>query len=115
MGSTLRPLIAMALLVCAGLVGCSKESPDALIASAKSYLDKGDPKSAVIQLKNALQANPESGEARFLLGKAFLQADDPVSAAVELGKASRLKYPDDAVVPLRARALLQQAEAKKIT
>ena len=115
MGSTLRPLIAMALLVCAGLVGCSKESPDALIASAKSYLNKGDPKSAVIQLKNALQANPESGEARFLLGKAFLQADDPVSAAVELGKASRLKYPDDAVVPLRARALLQQAEAKKIT
>ena len=114
MGSTLRPLIAMALLVGAGLVGCGKESPDALLASARQYLAQDDARSAVIQLKNALQTNPDLPEARFLLGKALLDAEDPVSAGVELAKASSLKYSNDAVVPLAAKALLFQGETKKV-
>ena len=114
MTTTLWPLIASAVIAGASLSGCGKQSPDALIASAKQYLSQGDQKAASIQLKNALQTNPDLPEARFLLGKALLEAEDPVSANVELGKASRLKYPDDAVVPLAAKALLLQGETKKL-
>ena len=94
MTTTLWPLIASAVIAGASLSGCGKQSPDALIASAKQYLSQDDQKAAIIQLKNALADESRSaGEARFLLGKALLEAEDPVSANVELGKASRLKYP----------------------
>ena len=114
MTSTLWPLIASAVIAGASLSGCGRQSPDALIASAKQYLSQGDPKAASIQLKNALQANPDLPEARFLLAKALLDAEDPVSAGVELGKARQLKYPDDAVVPMAAKALLLQGQTKKL-
>ena len=51
-------------------------SPDALVASAKEYLAKNDRNAAVIQLKNALQKNPDLAEARFLLGKALLETGE---------------------------------------
>src|SRR6478736_4974119 len=79
MTTTLWPLIASAVIAGASLSGCGKQSPDALIASAKQYLSQGDQKAASIQLKNALQTNPDLPEARFLLGKALLEAEDPVS------------------------------------
>jgi hypothetical protein len=44
--------------------GCSEQPPDALVASAKEYLGKKDPGSAVIQLKSALQKQPDLAEAR---------------------------------------------------
>ena len=52
MTSTLA-LIASVVTACATLAGCGKQSPNALIASAKRYLSQGDPKAASIQLKNA--------------------------------------------------------------
>ena len=38
------------------LAGCTDESPEKRIVSAKDYLQKNDTKSAVIEIKNALQA-----------------------------------------------------------
>lgn len=108
-----RPLLS-ALLVSL-LLGACGEKPEVLLASAKAYLAKNDPKAAVIQIKNALQANPDLGEARFLLGSALLESGDPVGAETELRKALDLKYPPDEVVPRLARALLAQAEARKLT
>ena len=43
-------LIAAAL----ALAACSSNDPASLIASARTYLGKSDPKAASIQLKNAL-------------------------------------------------------------
>jgi putative PEP-CTERM system TPR-repeat lipoprotein len=68
----------------------------------------------VIEIKNALQANPELGEARFLLGTTLLQEGNPVAAEVELRKALALKYPDELVLPELARALLALGQAKKL-
>ncbi len=53
--------------------GCGEKSESELLTSARSYLDKNDPKAAAIQLKNVLQQQPSSAEARFLLGKALLE------------------------------------------
>src|SRR5512145_2547004 len=90
-------------LLAAFLGGCGGDSPDALIASGKDFLAKKDRKAAVIQLKNALQKNPELGEARFLLGKALLESGDVAGAEVELRKALDLKYASDQSIPLLAQ------------
>lgn len=103
-----------ALLVALLLAACS-EKPEAMIISAKDYLAKNDSKAAVIQIKNALQSDPNLPEARFLLGSTLLDSGDPVGAETELRKALDLKYPQDAVVPPLAKAMLAKGQAKKLT
>ena len=104
------PVLLVALL----LAACS-EKPEAMIISAKDYLAKNDRTAAVIQIKNALQSDPNLPEARFLLGSALLDSGDPVGAETELRKALDLKHPQDAVVPPLAKAMLAQGQAKKLT
>lgn len=110
-----RVLERIAAAACAACIvaACGSESSDNLLASAKQYLDKKDGKAAVIQLKNALQKNPDSAEARFLLGRALLETGDAATAAVELRKARELEYADDQVLPALARALVAAGEYKK--
>lgn len=96
------------------VVGCSGDSADTMLASAKDYLGKNDNAAATIQLKNALAKNPSLAEARFLLGRALLNTGDAVAAEVELRKAIELKFPADQVTPVLARALLAQGQYKKI-
>jgi putative PEP-CTERM system TPR-repeat lipoprotein len=103
-----------ALLVSLLLVACG-DKPEAMISSAKDYLAKNDTKAAVIQIKNALQKNPDLPEARFLLGKTLLETGDAAGAETELRKALSLNYPKDPTIPLLANALLAQGQAKKLT
>ena len=103
-----------ALLLAMLLTACG-EKPESMLNSAKDYLAKNDAKAAVIQVKNALQANPDLPEARFLLGKALLETGDAVGAETELRKALALKVSQDQVVPLLAKAMLAQGQAKKVT
>jgi putative PEP-CTERM system TPR-repeat lipoprotein len=114
-GRTLRggTVVVAAMVAIALLSGCA-EKPDALIASAKEYLAKNDRNAAVIQLKNALQNNPDLAEARFLLGKALFESGDFAAADKELRKARELKYSNDQTVPLLARVLVAQGEFKKV-
>ncbi|MDQ6680528.1 MAG: PEP-CTERM system TPR-repeat protein PrsT, partial [Pseudomonadota bacterium] len=102
------------LVTASGLIACGEEKPEALIKSAKSYIEKSDDRAAVIQLKSALQQNPRSAEARFLLGRTMLDIGDAVSAEIELRKALDLRYPDAAVLPVLARALLLAGKHQKI-
>lgn len=105
------PTLLLTLL----LGACGGESPESLIASSKDYIAKNNNNAAIIQLKNALQKNPEQGEARFLLGSALLENGDFSGAEVELRKALQLKYSPDAVVPALARTLLISGQVKKLT
>jgi putative PEP-CTERM system TPR-repeat lipoprotein len=110
-----KPLIALPVLLAAFvLVGCADESPEKRIASAKEYLQKKDTKSAVIEIKNALQKNPELGEARYLLGSTLLAEGNVVAAEVELRKALAAKHPDVVIVPDLARSMLMLGQAKKV-
>lgn len=96
------------------LVGCGGDKPETMLASARDYMAKNDNKAAMIQLKNALQTNPNLGEARFLLGKALLDSGNPVAADVELRKADELKYSADQVTPLLAKTQLMLGQTKKV-
>jgi cellulose synthase operon protein C len=95
------------------LVGCGEKQPTALLASAKDYLARKDNRAAVIQLKSALQRQPELPEARFLLGRTLLEDGDAVSGEVELRKALDLRYPQDEVLPPLVRAMVRLGKAQR--
>jgi putative PEP-CTERM system TPR-repeat lipoprotein len=114
MGHTVKLRLALWAVMGVLLAGCSREDPNVLLASAREYLAKDEPRSAVIQLKNVLQRDPNSAEARWLLGKALFDNGDPALAAVELSKAAELKYAPDAVIPVLAKAWLSQGEHEKL-
>ena len=109
--SSSAAVLAMALLVSA----CASESPDELIASAQSYLQRKDAPAAIIQLKNALQARPQSAQARLLLGEALETIGDIKGAATEYQKAQDYGASADDVAPRLARMLLLQSQYSKVT
>ena len=112
---SLRKTAISALVAALMVVACGGDKPESMLASARDYMAKSDNKAAMIQLKNALQADPNLGEARFLLGKALLDSGNPVAAEVELRKADELKYSADLVTPLLARTQLMLGQTKKVT
>lgn len=114
MSRSIFPTVISTALLTLMLGACSGDSPENLVASSKDYLAKKDTKAAVIQLKNALQKNPNLAEARFLLGSALLENGDVAGAEVELRKALELKHPADATVPVLARAMLAGGQVKKL-
>ncbi len=107
-GITLSVLLALTLTACGG------EKPEVMLASARDYLAKDDLKSAVIQVKNALQENPDLAEGRYLLGLALLRSGDAVGAETELRKAMALKYSDEKTLPSLAQAMLAQGKFKNL-
>lgn len=101
------------LVVAAALVACGGKDVDELVASGRTHLDKGDAKTAIVELKQALQAKPEAAETRFLLGQALLASGDPVSAVVELRKSLDGGYAKEKVAPPMARALVATGALQK--
>ena len=107
----LIPGIAAALLA---LAGCGPQNPDGLVASAKGYIAKSDEKAAIVQLKSALQKDPDHAEARLLLGQMLLATGDPNGASVELRRALDLGQPAGVVVPVLARAMVAEGRYKEL-
>lgn len=84
------------------------------LQEARTYLEKGEVKAAVIQLKNLLKESPLNAEARLLLGKAYLKLGDGPSAVKELEKARDLRSGKEQwLVPL-GQAYLLQAKLQKV-
>ena len=84
------------------------------LANAKRFMDKGDVRSATIELRNAVRLDPANPEAHLRLGVLQLQAGDPVAAEKEL-KAARTagaKVPELNV--LIAQSYLQQGRNKEL-
>ncbi len=107
-------LLVPTLLATLLLAACGGKDPAELVGSARSLIDKGEHKTAIIELKSALQEAPEMGEARFLLGKSLLASGDVAGAAVELRKALDLRVDDNEVVPELARALYLQGDYQRL-
>jgi cellulose synthase operon protein C len=116
MMNTRLTFMVATLLVTTLVAGCGGGRPSAEkhLAAAKAFIDKGEPRSAVIELKSALQRKPDNAEARFLLGKLLFDGEEPALSALELRKALELGYSRDAVVPLLAEAMVQQQQHKQV-
>lgn len=104
------PIVAL-LLVAA----CSKEADSQkYVELAKKAAANNDNKSAVIELKNALQKDPENAEARALLGKLYIKQAEPASAEKELRRAMQLGKAKDELLPELGQALMQQGQFQKL-
>src|SRR5689334_8292814 len=87
------------LLAIAILSACGRDDAASYLKSAQNYVEKRDYRAAIIEVKNALQKEPDNGEARLLLAKAFLETGDPANAETEHRKAIALKATDDRTYP----------------
>ncbi|MBV7534748.1 PEP-CTERM system TPR-repeat protein PrsT [Duganella sp. sic0402] len=97
------------------LAACGRTHGDAeLMAQARQYMARGEPKSAVIQLKNVLQQTPANSQARLMLGQLYLDTGDLPSAEKELRRAVELGAPASDVLPSLGKALLQQGQYQKL-
>src|SRR5215211_6508961 len=89
--------VSIALL---SLSSCGQQDAASFLAAAKADIEKSDYKSAVIQLRNALQKTPEDIEARFLFATALLETGDAPGAETEIRKLADRGYPPDKTTPL---------------
>ena len=85
------------LLACAALAACDTTTPEEHFASARNYYAAGEIRTAVIELKNALQKAPDLAEARRLLGESHARLGDYPSALKEFERALDLGLADEAL------------------
>ena len=85
-----------------------KLTTEQYLQRAKNAIEQGEPNTAVVDLKNALQLSPGHGEARWLLGSVYVQLEDGASAEKELRKAQKNGVALDSIIVPLARALFLQ-------
>ncbi|MGX2038826.1 XrtA/PEP-CTERM system TPR-repeat protein PrsT [Methylocaldum sp. MU1018] len=108
---------ALALSLGLALTGCDlfHEATDAEhVAKARAFLDKNDYRAGSIELKSALQKNPDNAEARRLLGEISVASGNGEAAEKELRKAVELGVAREAVVLYLAEALQLQGKNQQI-
>lgn len=96
------------------ILGCSKHNgKQDYVAEAVQYRMKGDDRAAVIELKNALQKNPDNGDARYLLATIYNEQGRGDLAAIELRKASQLGFDPNKIKAALGQAMVLQGEYHK--
>lgn len=91
-------------------VHAATSASDEYVDDAQKYLKKGDINAAVIQLKNALQKDPNNVSARKLLGEIYLRVGNGPAAEKELQAAIRRGAKDKNIQVQLARAYLLQGK-----
>lgn len=76
------------------------------LQNAKGYIAENSPQAAAIELKNALQANPDNAEARYLLGLTNLDFGDVAGAEKEFRRAIKAGWNEAQTYIGLARALI---------
>jgi putative PEP-CTERM system TPR-repeat lipoprotein len=95
---------------------CGGDRGDAIAAleKAKTFRASGDVSAALIELKNALQADPELLEARWILGNLQLDLGDGASANKEFERVAELGQRDDAQAIALMSARLLEGRYKEV-
>jgi len=78
------------------------------LTSARAALAKGDLRSAQIDLRNAVRADPQNGEAHYWLGQVSFQLGDPVAAQREAEAATARGFDPHLTTRLLGQSLLSQ-------
>lgn len=100
-------LVAGCLLAAGGSyseVRAATPESQQFLEDARKRMEAGDGNAAVIQLRNALQADPQNVEARLLLGQLYLGSGQFDAAEKELARYGEAKPEDEEAGLLLARA-----------
>ncbi|WP_193369788.1 XrtA/PEP-CTERM system TPR-repeat protein PrsT [Pelagibius marinus] len=81
---------------------------------AQQYLESGDTAAALIEIKNALQADSNSAPARILLGEIYLKIGDPQAAETAFLRARELGADDERLDLMIAYARLGQGAFSEV-
>ena len=112
-----RPSIARSVIpVIAAILfagGCSKPAPDSL-QRGKDFLAKGELASAVIEFRNAVQADANSLDARLALGETLERTGDQNGAEQNYRRALDLGGNADDLVPRIAILMLDRGDVQTI-
>jgi len=81
---------------------------------AKAYMDKGDLEAAIIQMKNAVRANPDNPEVRIVLGQLYNRTANPVSAEKEFRRALQLGAEKQGLMVDLGKSLLMQRKYEDV-
>lgn len=111
----MRSAGALFFLLFVTLSGCDRAPTAAkLLSSAQQLEAAGDLKSAEIELKNALQREPDNPDARLLLGQIYYKLGNLESSEKELEKALELRPENAQAVTTLARIWLRLGKADKV-
>lgn len=110
-------MCGMLLALSIQIVGCdlfSSLTDVEHVTRAKDFTEKGELRSSVIELKNALQKNPKNTQARWLLGSINVELGYGSAAEKELRKAIALGVARDAVIVSLAESMQLQGKNQEI-
>ncbi|HEY1932186.1 MAG TPA: XrtA/PEP-CTERM system TPR-repeat protein PrsT [Acetobacteraceae bacterium] len=80
------------------------------LSSARNALKKGDLRTAQIDLRNAVRADPQNAEAHYYLGQVSFELGDPVAAEHEAAEAQNRGFDPHLAVRLLAQSLMAQGK-----
>jgi cellulose synthase operon protein C len=103
-----RVVAILWIVICAAALSACSKAPEEVEASAAAHLERNESRSAMVELKDLLQREPDRARARLLLGKALNDQDDYAGAESELRRAAKLGVGADDVASPLARAMLYQ-------
>jgi len=114
MKAAIKYIPALLIASAALLTGCSNDSPENLLASAKLRMQSADYKNATIELKGALQGAPDNITARLLLGQSLQMQGLWADSESELQKAKKLGASPEQYLPALAHALVKLGKHKEL-
>ena len=117
------PRLIMSALLFLLLAACGSEpTAEERVERARDHQAEGEYRAAIIELRNALQAQSDHAKARLLLGRLYVQVEQMPSAEKELRRARELGIPlEELALPLgtalldrgNPEALLEQIEPEE--
>jgi Flp pilus assembly protein TadD len=118
-GKAFAVVVGLVVIVAAGatalaLTSSEPADPQVHLAKAKEWIAKGDGNSAVIELRTALQVDPDHKASRLTLIKLYLSAGQGALAQAEIDRLRGLGDSEEVLEPLELRALLLQRQFQQL-
>jgi len=113
-GNRLFKAVVLAMAVGLSPLLHAASDADKYFSDAKQFLAKGQARSAIIQLKNALQHDPGHIDSRLLLGTVYLRMGNAEAAEKEFGRAGQLGAESSRWLLGYGQALLMQRKYREV-